>query len=110
MKAAEESLGHEMYASFKEEKGPKRDYFVPNFGEDQEIKESKVDLSLAEKITGEKFVIEKKKEEPEKDYFVPNFGYDQDVADSKSHLSDAEKTLKHTLEVKKDGWGSFELI
>lgn len=110
MKEAEESYGHELESSFKKKEEYEKDYFVPHFGEDQEIKDSKTDLNLAEKITGEKYVIEKKKEEPELNYFVPNFGGDDDVVDSKANLADAEKNLNHKLEVKKDGWGSYELI
>jgi len=41
MKAAEKKTGKKMVASFKKPKGHPVDYFVPNFGEDYDIKLTK---------------------------------------------------------------------
>ena len=56
------------------------DYFVPNFGVDEDIKSSITHMDAAEKSTGKKMVASFKKPKGHPvDYFVPNFGEDNDI-------------------------------
>jgi hypothetical protein len=60
-------------------------YFVPQFGIDNQIRTTIENTDLAEKITGHKWnwVDPKHRPKPDAvDYFVPNFGVDQDVKDT----------------------------
>jgi len=115
---AENTLGHKLKASFKSENEYllgedgveiKRNYFVPNFGEDEDIKASKSNLALMEKSMGTKLEVE---DYPKikRNYFVPNFGYDQDVVDAKKNIAAAEKSQNHVLDIKRDGEGSYNLL
>lgn len=70
------------------------DYFVPNFGLDSDIKNTAVDLEVAQKALGHKWdydLAAKSAKGPPVDYFVPNFGMDHDVKDSIKHLENQEK-------------------
>ena len=60
------------------------DYFVPNFGKDQHIKESDASLEWAQKNLKHVWNYVPKKEEkgPPMDYPVPNFGMDPDIKDT----------------------------
>ena len=71
----------------------KMNYFVPHFGEDQDIKNSKVDLAWAENSLGHKLAVEDPPKDPPRNYFVPHFGVDQDVADFRQSLNWAETNL-----------------
>lgn len=46
---AEKELGHKMKASFKKPASHPMNYFVPNFGQDSDIKETFKSLKAAEK-------------------------------------------------------------
>ncbi len=46
---AEKELGHKLKASFKKPASHPINYFVPNFGQDSDIKETLASLKVAEK-------------------------------------------------------------
>ena len=74
------------------------DYFVPNFGEDNEITTSKKNMAKAEEDLKHKmFATFEPKKNPWDDYTVPHFGEDQDIKDSKHNLYAAEKQFNHEL-------------
>lgn len=57
-------------------------YFVPNFGLDHDIKNTAVDLDVAEKSVGHNWIYKDPKKAPAgppTNYFVPDFGVDHDV-------------------------------
>lgn len=60
------------------------DYFVPNFGVDEDIKRTTRNIKEAEEEGNKKlgFSFKKPKGHPV-DYFVPNFGEDKDIKISK---------------------------
>merc|ERR1711934_852353 len=61
--------------------GPPKDYFVPHFGEDEEIKGAKVNLAVVEKQMDHKLDLSVESAEPangDRNYFVPHFGADHD--------------------------------
>lgn len=74
--------------------GPPKDYFVPHFGTDTDMKNVKISLVDAEKIVGEKMtddVIGHPMADPNpRNYFVPNFGEDHDITASKKSTALAE--------------------
>ena len=55
-------------------KPPPRDYFVPNFGVDSDIKLTTLDIGEAEAQHDHTLVVPEKPEEIPRNYFVPNFG------------------------------------
>ena len=59
--------------------GYKINYKVPDFGVDHEIKNSMVDLDIAQKQIGHTFEMKKKKDDIKMNYFVPSFGADPDI-------------------------------
>ena len=65
---------------------PPRDYFVPDFGVDQDIGYTQKNAANAEISTGKKWVGGKPPKDPPRDYFVPDFGDDQDIAESQKNL------------------------
>jgi len=70
----------------------KRDYRVPNFGQDHEILASDESLAQAEGAIGSKFdakSLEQPKEYP-LGYTVPNFGQDRDITDSITNTANTE--------------------
>ena len=80
------------------EVGFDHDYFVPNFGEDHDIKFTKQHTAAAEARLGHVMQASfKKPAPPPQDYFVPNFGEDSDIKSTKAHLDAAEKRLGHSL-------------
>ena len=66
------------------------DYFVPNFGQDSDIKTSLGHTAAAEDKFG-KWIPPTKKEqkagEHPTDYFVPNFGVDEDIKNTQAHIA-----------------------
>lgn len=87
------SAGCTQYDHPKKKEAYKMNYFVPNFGVDQEIKDYDNSLAIAESQTGHKFNPKKLEDVPKKDYKVPNFGVDQDIIDATENISNAEDTL-----------------
>lgn len=115
---AEASLGAEMTASFSSANsfgiGPdanphKMNYFVPHFGEDEDIKSTKSNVAAAEKKYDHVY-DGTVPEPPKRDYFVPNFGIDSDINGATENLAATEKALGHTLNVSHDGEGSYTLL
>lgn len=100
MGEAEKKLKHKMEASFEKPKGFKKDYFVPNFGE-QDVNIADTQAHIAQSETALGHVMEASFKTPKghpKDYFVPNFGpQETDVTDTQTHIADTEKTLGHVL-------------
>lgn len=73
------------------------DYFVPHFGADTEINESKESLVTAEKMLGHTFDFPNAKwKKPKAVKWVKVAPYDEDVVDTQKNLADAEKQLGHT--------------
>jgi len=71
------------------------DYFVPNFGPDQEaVKENDNSLAVAEKQLNHKLVIPKAPEH-DKDYVVPHLGVDADILATQASEQQASDTLQH---------------
>jgi len=70
-------------------------YFVPNFGLDHDMIETKKSADLEEKLQKHDWVVPDPKslpKPPPRDYFVPNFGLDNEIVTSISDLNEAEKT------------------
>ena len=69
-------------------------YFVPNFGLDHDMIETKSSAQKAEKGLGHNWIIPEKPAKPHPmNYFVPNFGQDEDIKSSISNLNKAEGKL-----------------
>ena len=100
-----QETGHCLLTHYKDEnKDPyPRDYDVPNFGQDEDVKAALKFAEDAEIDLNHKWVIptEKPKPGPPKDYFVPNFGIDHDIKASNEDLKVAEAQLKHKLVIPK---------
>ena len=74
-----------------EKKEYPRDYFVPHFGEDRDISDSKRHTKQAEeKLKHELVASFEPPKEPKRDYFVPHFGTDRDIVDSLRHMKQQE--------------------
>ena len=79
-------------------------YFVPHFGEDHEITETKKSGADAEKRLGHFWdVLAPKPDDPKRDYFVPHFGVDSDIAASLKNLKDQE-AAHGAWNLPKDEW------
>jgi len=91
------SAGCTQYKHKKKALGYDINYFVPHFGADTEINESKESLKLAESMIGHKFDFPNPKwKNPAKkvDYnFAPKM--DGDVISTQKNLADAESSLGH---------------
>jgi hypothetical protein len=66
------------------------DYFVPNFGQDTDIKDSLSNEKVSSIQVGHTWVWKKAPDGPPRDYFVPNFGKDHDVIDAAKSIANAE--------------------
>lgn len=80
----------------QKKKGPDYpvDYFVPNFGEDKEISQTKLTIRDTENRMNHKIKVSTKKDkEPTypQDYAVPDFGQDADVKVTLKNAQNAEK-------------------
>ena len=79
------------------------DYFVPHFGEDHDIRETKKSYQKEEARQGHFWAITPPADDPPRNYFVPHFGVDQDIKDSVKNLNDQE--AKHgSWNLPKDEW------
>ena len=74
---------------------PPRDYKVPHFGTDSDIKNSLEDIKLAEKQLGHFWVPKDKPDDPPRNYFVPHFGADNDMIETKRSIATAEAQEGH---------------
>jgi len=92
-----------MKATFKKPDAPNRDYFVPHYGEDDDMITTKEHIAASEKEHKHelKATFDKPKAHP-MNYFVPNFGEDIDIRASKKNTMFAEKVMDHTLEASFD--------
>jgi len=72
------------------DKSPKRNYFVPQFGEDKDITSTKASASLAEKQLNHVWDPSDPPKEPPRNYFVPHFGADGDMKNSAESIKTAE--------------------
>lgn len=91
---AETELGHKLYQDWKKPgPGHPKDYYVPNFGVDQDIKDSQRHLKQSEEKLDHKLYQDWKKPGPghPKDYFVPDFGLDEDIVQTQANIADQEK-------------------
>jgi len=70
----EKNLKSKLNATFDAPKPPPRDYFVPNFGQDSDVKLTTLDIAEAEAQHSHQLTIPEKAKEIPRDYFVPNFG------------------------------------
>ena len=83
------------------------DYFVPNFGLDEEILSTQGSYKNEESRQNVNWEASLKKDQPDAhptNYFVPNFGLDSDVLNTKADIELAETKLNHkwTASLKKD--------
>ncbi len=86
------------YASEKGKKTHEMNYFVPNFGLDQNVQTTLDNTNLAEQITGHKWQYVDPKDRPKAnkvDYYVPNFGQDTEIKQTLDLEAKAEKKLNH---------------
>jgi len=70
-------------------------YFIPDFGLDHDMIETKKSYEQQQALKKHDWVIPDPKSlppPPPRDYFVPNFGLDHDIVTSISDLNEAEKT------------------
>ena len=72
-----------------------RNYFVPNFGEDTDITQTKKSGELAEKKLGYFWENNAPADDPPRDYFVPHFGEDHEMLNSADSIKLAEHQLGH---------------
>ena len=68
-----------------------KDYFVPHFGEDTDIKGTKKNIADAEAKYGHVLDTSPPPDDPPRNYFVPHFGTDTDIKSSLKNLADQEK-------------------
>ena len=74
------------------------DYFVPDFGEDRDIKLSKINLAKAEAEVGVKMQASFAPPPSHPvDYFVPDFGVDSDIKLTHNSIKSSEDELGHTM-------------
>ena len=76
----------------QERDGYPRNYFVPNFGEDRDITDTKVHTKMAEESLNH--TLEASFDPPKtfkKNYFVPQFGMDKEIVDSLRHMHQQEE-------------------
>lgn len=79
---------------------PPRDYFVPDFGQDEDVSTTLKNGRDAEFSTGITFVGAKPPPPPPMDYAVPDFGPDRDITDSQVNLAAQEQKMKHKIVLK----------
>ena len=77
--------------------GNPKDYFVPHFGEDTEIKYTKVNVANAEQAMGHVLDTSGPPDDPPRNYFVPHFGEDNEIKYTKQNVANAEQSLGHVL-------------
>lgn len=94
------SAGCTQYSHKKKKLGYDINYFVPNFGEDRDITDSKASLAKVEKEMGYKFDFPNKKwKKPKEVGYTKTAPFDEDVVDTMKNLADAEKQLDHTWKI-----------
>ena len=97
-----------MYDTSPPPKDPPRNYFVPNFGEDNDIKSTKKNIAAAEaKYKHE--LDTSTPDPPKRDYFVPHFGEDAEITAAKKNLATSESKFGN-LNVHVNGNGGWNLL
>lgn len=87
-----------MYATFEPKKNPWDEFTVPHFGEDEDIKATKVNLYAAEKKYNHELEASfTEPDGPKRNYFVPQFGEDTDITDSKKNLAQTEEKFGYKM-------------
>ena len=66
-------------------------YFVPHFGEDSDITDSKKNVADSEYKLMHVLDTSDPAAAPPRNYFIPHFGEDTDITDSKKNLAEQEK-------------------
>lgn len=90
------SAGCTQYKHKKKSLGYDINYFVPHFGTDNEINESKASLATAEAMIGHKFDFPHPKyKKPKAVKYVNAAPFDEDVVDTQKNLADSEAQLGH---------------
>jgi hypothetical protein len=86
-----------MSTNWSKPDAPKRNYFVPNFGVDKDIKMTELNINEAEAQHGQKISVA---EAPsiKRGYFVPNFGKDRELLANDESLSQAEGLIGQKFE------------
>ena len=84
-----------------------RDYFVPNFGKDNDMIATEKHILDQEKIFGPWTL--KNVTKIDRDYKVPNFGIDSDILNTQNSLKSSEATLDHTWTPVADKNGVYEV-
>ena len=82
----------------------KVDYFVPNWGQDEDVKSALSFAQQAETEMGVTWTPVFKKDAPappKRDYFVPNFGVDNEIVANANSLAISEAALNHKLVIPK---------
>ena len=77
------------------------DYFIPNWGQDEDVKSALAFAQQAESDQGVTWTPTKAAKGPKRDYFVPNFGVDHEIVENANSLSVSETALKHKLKIPK---------
>ena len=106
-----QETGHCLLTHYKDEgkiDGSKINYFVPNFGQDEDVKAALQFAGEAEEDLDHKWIIpahvlagNPAPAGPPKDYFVPNFGVDAEIKQNNENLAVVEGILKHKLVIPK---------
>ena len=101
----EEKLGHKLgNPAAPSPKGPPKDYFVPNFGKDEDIAGTQGNAIAAESKLGHTWDWQKDTSKPPpRDYFIPNFGEDREISFTRQHLAQTEEKLGHKWNWSKAG-------
>ena len=76
-------------------KGHPIDYFVPNFGIDNDIKATDKHIADSEKKLKHVWTPVKNGDPNPTDYFVPNLGLDKDIIDAGASIQSSQATLNH---------------
>jgi len=101
----EELLGHKLgNPAAPAPKGPPKDYFVPNFGKDEDIAGTQANAIATESKLGHTWDWKKDTSKPPpRDYFIPNFGEDREIGFTRQHLAQTEEKLGHKWNWSKAG-------
>ena len=68
----------------------KMNYFVPNFGPDQEMEGERANIAKVEAQVGHVFTPEKSGDGHKMNYKVPNFGADPDIIGTQRSIQESE--------------------
>ena len=77
------------------------DYFIPNWGQDEDVKSALSFAQQAETYMGVTWTPGPGEDKIKRNYFVPNFGKDHDIVDSAASLGASETALKHKFVIPK---------